>query len=156
MHLHEGCGQRSGEVAQPISTGTDAQAWRYMPRSQSLWYQGSKCPLQVPPLRRGHSPPLLAPVDSLLRAVGTTYAAGPSLKQAQASGITGQDVGHLPWTGPFSISSFMISFSWRVRGWGGEDASGMRLQPLFRLPALSCLCPSLKCDLHWSRGGRQE
>lgn len=87
-----------------------------MPRSQSLWYQGSKWPLQVPPLRRGHSPPLLAPVDLLLRAVGTTCATVPSLKQAQASDITGQDEGHLPWTGPFSISSFMISFSWRVRG----------------------------------------
>lgn len=90
MHLHEGCGQRSEEVAQPISTGSDAQGWRYMPRSQTLSYQGSKCPLQVLLLRRAHSPPLLAAVDLLLRVIGTTCAAVPSLKQAQLRASRGR------------------------------------------------------------------
>lgn len=75
-------------------------------------------------------PTLPAPVDLLLNTVQTTYAAVPRLKQAQASGTRGQDEGHLPWTGPFSISSFMISFSWRVGvGWGGEYPSRVKLQP---------------------------
>lgn len=65
-----------------------------------------------------HGAPLPAPMDLLLNAVLTTCATVLSLKQAQASGIREQDEGHLPWTGPFSISSFMISFSWRVGGGG--------------------------------------
>lgn len=89
MHLHEGCGQRSEEVAQPISTGSDAQGWRYMPRSQSLSCQGSRCPLQVLLLRRGHSPPFLAPVDLLLRVIGTTCAAVPRHKLQASWGRMG-------------------------------------------------------------------
>lgn len=110
VHLHEGCGQRSEWGWLRLL----AQA--PMPRPQGTHpLSGARLEVPLPVLleRRGQDPPLPAPGDLLLNAVQIACAAVPSLKQARASGTRGQEEGHLPWTGPFSISSFMISFSWR-------------------------------------------
>lgn len=124
MHLHEGCGQMSR--LGPLSSLAQAlvpESIEVCPGTRVPPYQGSKCSLQALPVG------------------GEVCAIVPSLKQAQASGTRVLDEGCLPWTGPFSISSFIISLSWRAGD--GQTASVRGETTGFHNPP--ALVPSPKC-----------